>query len=193
MVSIGLNGPLPAFENSPYIENFDLAGNSFTGTIPNNFLAGIENPGNNIGVDLSFNKLTGTILSNLLRYSHLYLNVVANKISALDSELCERKKWQGGDVRKYGCDAILCPPGTFAEAGRQTSDGAPCTQCNTTSSSKFFGSTSCESSKSRPLTQRDIVEHIYNALDGKFWKSQQNWLSRKYSVCEWYGISCELF
>ena len=190
--STGLTGPLPAFENLLYIEEFVVSGNSFTGAIPNNFLSGIENPGNNLGVDLSYNKLTGTIPSNLLRYSHLYLDVAANKISSLNSELCERKKWQGGDVREYGCDAILCPPGTFAEAGRQTSDNAPCAQCNSTFSSAFFGSTSCESSTSSPLTQRDILEQIYNALDGKFWKSQQNWLSLKYPVCEWYGISCKL-
>jgi len=188
--SVGLSGPIPSFTNNFMLEGLYLSNNALTGNIPNQFLSGIRNRGKEVTVDLSFNNLHGSIPESLLRFPRLELNLAENKIDSLQKSFCKQSKWQNGDVGRYGCDAIMCPPGTYSKAGRQTSESSKCQTC-TFENADFFGSSICGASITAVSSDRAALEKFYESLDGKFWKSQTNWLSPDHSVCEWYGITCD--
>ena len=190
--SNGLTGTLPSFDGLTSLEELYLSDNSLSGRIPETFLQGVSDHGKEIQIDLSNNQLIGEIPTHLLHFPRLDIKLANNQIDSFDHEFCKQDKWQSGDVATYGCDAILCPPGTFAEAGRQSSEGTACQTCGPFSVALNYGNTECLSTFNTVKTQEDILEMIYHALDGKFWKAQQNWLSPAQDICTWYGITCKV-
>jgi Leucine-rich repeat (LRR) protein len=151
-----LRGQLLSFEALRDLRRLDLSRNSFSGIVPSEFLSGV-NPLFFDYLDLSQNFLTGEVPSILSHFDTIYLQ--ENQFSAIDSELCDKSR--GGVFKQFGCDAILCPSGTYNAIGRQDSEVNVCEKCP---GSPYFGATSCNSTESQipvealELLPSDIVQ-----------------------------------
>ena len=193
-VSAGLSGPLISFSGWKNVREIYLGSNMLTGQIPSNFLSGLEDKTKSLKLDLTLNKLTGTIPSELANFGNLKLYVAGNKLSGLGDGLCKKKKWMSNNVQEFGCDAIMCPPNTFNEFGRQPTRDVPCEPCKDDTVAPFFGSLQCESnigsSSNSDLTVFDILMTIFEDTNGMDWNDNNNWGDKNVDVCEWYGVVC---
>lgn len=133
-------GKVPAFHVNTGLTTIDLSNNKLSGTIADNFLFS-KTTSVAIEINLSNNQVTGRVPVELERFEDLTLYLRGNQISGVPDDLCEKTNWNGGDVGKYGCDAILCPPGTFGFVGRARDD-EPCVGCR--DEILVYGQTECE-------------------------------------------------
>jgi len=150
-----LSGAVPSFEGNWRLEYIDISENSLDRPIPANFLADVpfEVP---MFVDLSSNKIPGFIPSELDRFANFNLIIHDNEILSLFGTLCDNDNymWQDGEVEKFSCDAIMCPPGTSNPIGRQDSATNPCVPCQF--GNAFYGSTKCISPSGKGKTCWEI-------------------------------------
>ena len=188
----GISGELLDFSSNTKLNTLYLGGNQFEGTIPANLLRGAELD-SSLTVDLSSNVLTGTVPGALSRFANLNLVVHDNFISGIDQRLCVLDGWMNGNVRSYGCDAILCPASTTSSTGNRIFDNEECSVCNNQGndggSGSFYGQTSC-GEREVALTEREILQQLYDATDGRNWHTNDNWYTNAH-YCEWYGVTCD--
>mmetsp|Transcript_4404 Transcript_4404/g.9313 ORF Transcript_4404/g.9313 Transcript_4404/m.9313 type:complete len:489 (-) Transcript_4404:323-1789(-) len=152
----GLTGPLPSFEDLSVLTNLYLDHNALTGTIPKDFLENSAVTKKDVSVYLSNNKLSGRIPRELERFEKLHLEVQGNRINEIPDELCQKNEWMLGQVADFGCDAILCPKGSFAESGRRESLDNPCTKCpHGEEDAPHLGSLDCDSKPSEAAGQSE--------------------------------------
>jgi Leucine-rich repeat (LRR) protein len=123
------SGPVPAFTGMTTLMVLSLSGNGFNGTLPSDLL--LRRPSDSdlpITIDLSRNRLEGTVPEELARFKVANLFLAGNRIEALPPSLCAKAGWNSGDVGRYGCDALLCPPRSRSEVGRRspTDECRPC-------------------------------------------------------------------
>ena len=116
--------------------------NKLSGTIPVDFLESVSTR-KPINVDLSSNKLSGRVPTDLDRFENLAIYLRDNQFTELPSALCDinNRGWNLRDVELFGCDAIMCPPGTANYHGRQSSEHTRCEKCS--SNAKMYGQVSC--------------------------------------------------
>ena len=129
---------LPSFDNIPNLQTLIADNNNISGS-----LDGISFPYNLIFLDLSRNQISAvssTSFSAVSSSASLDVDLSENKIESIPVELCNKGKWNGGDLGKFGCDGLLCKKGYYSKYGRQTSD-TECSLCR--SESSFFGATTC--------------------------------------------------
>lgn len=143
-----LTGQLPSFNGLTHLTTLDIANNNLNGTIPNDFIAGVETSSSTspeqVYINLSNNKITGGVPAELDRLDTLRLFLRENEITSLPESFCDNQNWNAGDVESFGCDGILCPPGTFNRYGRSRK-GADCLPCFDDGDSKlFYGQVTCE-------------------------------------------------
>jgi Leucine-rich repeat (LRR) protein len=182
----GLSGPLKDFGQAPKLRRLLLGSNKLEGEIPENLMAGYEGDGA-ITIDISNNLVSGPIPGVLDRFSILNLYVENNMISSIDDNLCRQEDWMHGNVKDYGCDAILCPAGY--KGGRHRFSDEGCQECDSRGSGvAFLGQANCLNSER--LTERDILELLYTQCGGLNWHSNNNWMSES-AICDWYGIDCD--
>mmetsp|Transcript_2044 Transcript_2044/g.2374 ORF Transcript_2044/g.2374 Transcript_2044/m.2374 type:complete len:1925 (-) Transcript_2044:293-6067(-) len=195
--SAGISGPLINFSDLSAIRKIDLSENSLTGTIPKTMLSN-SIPSLIEVADFSFNQLSGSVPASLGPIIDVcYLE--GNYITGIDDTLCERSV--GDSVEQFGCDAILCAPGSYNPLGRQTSTANKCMICPTTTN--FFGSIVCEHILSTSLDDDDkknllsgtsfewqILKLFYDSCDGYHWHYSDGWLEENSSFCNWEGITC---
>lgn len=186
----GLTGPLPAFENLPFLSELYLGVNSLTGPIPFKFLDGVTDTSSEVKVDLTSNRLTGTVPGSLTQFDNLSLYVAGNQITEIPNALCSKTSWLGGDVGQYQCDGILCPAGTYNVLGRKGSGATTCQTCST-GTSGYMGSFECLSSaEHQENAERTILEKMYRQMNGENWLNRANWMDSDESICTWFGIQC---
>jgi len=77
------------------------------------------------------------------RFDNLVIYLRDNRITELPATLCDlnNRGWNLRDVELFGCDAILCPPGTANYHGRQSSERTLCEKCK--SNTNLYGQVSC--------------------------------------------------
>jgi ER lumen protein retaining receptor len=158
---IGISGALPSFGDMPRLTLLLLDGNSFSGTIPSDFLLHNDNQNIPVTVGLANNSITGTIPKALERFDAMNIDLVGNFITGIPDELCEKSNWMGGFVEEHKCDAILCAVGTSNENGRATWKDSVCLPCEDDDIYPYFGSTSCEKS-----TSTDSISQVHT---GRAW------------------------
>ena len=188
----GISGPLPSFDMLSEVTEIYFENQKLSGPIPSDFLDSAPTD-QVIKVFLENNRLTGTVPAGLTRLNRLNLYLEHNEIEALPEGFCDQiEGWMGGDIQTMGCDAFLCPPGTYALGGRKTQVG-PCQSCP---SVQFYGSAVCDEEPSSPsepveINEREVLIEMYNAMGGRFWKEDNNWLNPGVDICSWHGIQCE--
>ncbi|KAL3925428.1 MAG: hypothetical protein SGILL_000414 [Bacillariaceae sp.] len=186
--AFGLSGPMPALDGFPRLEELYLAHNSFTGSLPEHFLQGIHDKSAPITIDLSFNSIQGTVPASLSTFNKMNLLLSGNEITAIPDSVCNSIGWMSGEVAQ-GCDAILCPPGTFNTDGRRVDQQTPCEPCTYPGAAQAYGSTSCGPGSSATLDDRSILFELYDATGGSSWTSSTGWKSDA-SFCDWFGVTC---
>jgi hypothetical protein len=130
---------------------------------------------------------TGSIPSGYSRFRNLDLELGGNLITAIGNGLCELSGWMNGDVKRYSCDGILCPKGTYNTLGRRTLN-LPCVRCPETGQFPFLGGMTCY-----PLeksNENEILKIFYNVTGGENWYVNDGWLDESKDFCEWYGVAC---
>eukprot|EP00977_Amphora_coffeiformis_P013767 scaffold3676_cov166-Amphora_coffeaeformis.AAC.5 len=135
----GFSGPLPSMSVHPNLRRLDVTGNQFNGDIPDDLLESVDSS-TPVFLFLADNKLSGVVPASLARFDDLTIFLNDNEITGIATELCEKDKWNGGDVERFGCDAIACPPGTYSGIGRASSESGDCKAC---ASADFFGHSLC--------------------------------------------------
>jgi len=188
----GIGGPLLSFKDMPNLRELYLGSNSLTGTIPFDFLNGVEDKDSReLIVDLVSNQLEGRVPSSLSQFDDMSIYLADNKFEELADGLCNKDEWMKSKVDAFGCDAIMCPPNTYAKHGRQTSGDTACIRCPVGSNAPFYGTSQCiDDLAVDSLRERDILTAIYNALRGPQWTLSTNWLNDDVSLCQWHGIEC---
>jgi len=141
------SGPVSDFSSFSNLVYVDLSANQLTGSVPSTLLGGAPDD-EKVVIDLSSNMINGVVPAELGRLSRLSLQLQDNRITEIDSDLCNVEGINDYDVMSFGCDAILCPAGTWNNIGRQSNEDMPCEPC---SKAKFMGSTHCGKS-SAPKT-----------------------------------------
>jgi Leucine-rich repeat (LRR) protein len=197
----GLHGPLPAFANYSQLRRLDLGVNSFSGTVPDNFLQSVDPENLFEFADIGDNFLTGTVPAGVKQLPNLYMH--DNFIDGVDQQVCDAVSTE---LQAFGCDAVLCKPGTYNQQGRQTSDDKPCIACTKVGGAKHFGSTDCfvemVSPTPGPIDQpnggnipdspeRVALELIYTRCGGQGWAAKNNWMNKAVPICLWDGIRCD--
>lgn len=194
-------GLIPAFDKAPSIQKLYLNGNSFSGDIPDTFLAATltspETSSNDesIKINLSKNEFTGTIPESLDRLSAL--NIVwrfgGNKWIDVSETLCDNYNWTNGGIGQFGCNGLICPPGRYSAAGYYTKEN-PCEICNT---AEYFGTFDCFDQDDRA-----VLLDVYAKLGGSKWYNNTGWSTAPRQVadddwsgewmdyCQWYGVEC---
>ena len=153
-----LSGPVPSFSGLSTLSYLFLGENFLTGPIPLNFLEHTT-LSLNVTVDLSQNLITGMIPWQLTRFQNLNLFLRDNQITAIPEELCAQSAWNFGDVGWFGCDAILCRPGTTSPIGRHGSQfPAGCVAC-TDPTPEYFGNSTC-----LPQSAAGVVNRLLNSF-----------------------------
>jgi len=187
----GLTGPLLSFSKMKNLKELYLGINSLSGTIPSNFLDGVEDKTATIQVDLISNKLEGELPSSLARFERMALYVAGNLLSGIPQGLCRRTDWMKGAVGEYDCNAILCPPNTFSEFGREADDASSCVDCPSGSAAPFYGGFKCLTDDDQDTEEeRAILMELYDATRGGYWEFSDNWMDPDKSICSWRGITC---
>jgi len=138
------SGPIYDFRSLSELVYVDLSHNQFSGPVPGTLFQQASRD-QKLVADLSSNSLTGLLPGELSGLPRLSLLVQDNQIMGIDAQLCKIEGWNDGAVKMYGCDAILCPAGTWNPLGRQTSEDSACVDCG---KSKFMGATRCGRSSS---------------------------------------------
>ena len=197
----GFHGQLPSLAKLSEIRRLDLGVNSFSGTIPDDFLAAVDVENLFEFADIGENFLTGTIPSGVSRLPNLYMH--ANLIEHISQEVCDGV---AAELLPFGCDAVLCRPGTYNQQGRQTAVDKPCIDCNFTVAARFYGATDCSegllmsslSPHSSPTettipdsTARTALELIFDKCSGDRWTSRANWMDDTVPICFWDGVLCD--
>lgn len=166
-----------------------LIGNSFTGTIPSDFLRHNTLTNTPVSVGLTYNQLTGTIPQALERFEALSIDLVGNAINGIPDELCHKGGWMGGLVEEFNCDAILCAKGTYNMLGRAFGSENPCAPCPDASAHQnetvVLGSTSCYPDESAPgdvdavdglpLEPWQILAKFHVDMAGEKWTIRDGW------------------
>ena len=180
-----LHGPLPTFKNVPQLEGLYLDHNKFSGSIADTFL---ESSLNVDLVTLGHNVLTGDVPTSLASFNSLQLQLEGNRITGLNEKFCSLDEWMNGVVADYGCDAILCPPHTFNQAGRQNSTESNCQACDgdTADTTPYYGSLTCDID----IEEKEILQMLYKATGGDEWYNNNEWTNPEADVCDYYGIQC---
>jgi Leucine-rich repeat (LRR) protein len=220
----GLTGSVPSFRKSMSLSRIILADNKLEGTLPVDLLMASEGYARDeelntlFHIDLTNNKITGNVHGSYERFPQLDLYLEGNLISAIDDRLCNlpNPSWMSGGVGAYGCEAILCPQGTYNHGGRRkyTDDG--CIPCDTKESGYLgqnncglFGSNdpamggvelsaeasaelSAATAAASQSMERAVLESLFESTGGPDgqWKSSNGWKDSD-NFCTWYGIDCD--
>ena len=134
----GIIGKLPTFAGFSRLRRLNLEVNGLTGSLPETFLEGSITESYEF-VDLSYNFLDGNVPSQFASLNNVYLK--GNEFTSIDEEVCNSVK--GTRFESFGCNAVLCAPGTYNALGRQSSFDSPCITCSITSSKRYYGMTTC--------------------------------------------------
>lgn len=124
----------------------------------------------------------------------------------IPSKLCEDPFVDSLMAEEFGCDAFMCPPGTFSPSGAASMVGGcqPCPKSDFSEQmfpklSTILGRGSCETARylvgdqnvDGEVSQREALRFIYYQLNGEEWGDKYySWRDLKVDECELTGITC---
>ena len=149
-----LSGELPTFASNNKLRTIDFSNNQISGTISPNFLASLAID-ETVYINLARNRIQGEVPSDLARFSKMTIYLRDNFITGVHTDLCGEEQWNDGDVGRFECNALLCPPGTYAPARGRESQSSQCLACD---KAKFYGQSECTLMKnSAPIRSKLLV------------------------------------
>jgi len=184
----GIGGPLISFPSNKQLFMISLKNNIIEGGIPNDFLQSAATD-RFYSIDLGGNLLTGNVPGTLARFDQMEIFLEDNQFSQVDSTLCDKQNWMSGNVKEFGCDAILCPKGTVLAHGRREFEDLQCKDCTENTANAYFGRTVCGKGPI-VMTERDSLIYFFQTCDGIKWTKKDNWQDEDQDICDWYGIEC---
>jgi Leucine-rich repeat (LRR) protein len=147
------SGSLPSFRDSVTLTKIFAGKNDLTGSLSADFLHSVPSS-SYVKIDVQDNTISGIIPIELQRFDKMDMNLLRNKIDSIPEVLCERTNWNDGDVGKFGCNAIACPPGSTNYMGRQSIRAPVCTPCK--EAKLYYGQDDCPGKKSAAVEFRTI-------------------------------------
>jgi len=177
-----LTGTLPPLDRLPQLNFLFLHGNEIRGEIPDNFLGGSLDIQE---IHLESNYLTGAIPASFDDFQQLFMNLADNQFTDMPNEYCDNEDWMDGAVETYGCNAILCTPGSASVIGRSANASFACSDCPNPALVPYHGSLSCDGLPD----DRAILAEFYDDLNGDGWYRSDYW-NTDVDICDWYGIAC---
>lgn len=152
---------------------------------------------------IGYNLFTGVVPAGLSSFTNMRFNAVKNEIDSVDPGLCDQRGWWDGMVGKVidegtsGCDAILCPKGTYNAYGRAiTGSKGACEDCT---SGRYAGAVGCEDGvvddsgnivDTETLTmEQEILKKLFRESGGSQWKRGQGWPDGP--ICDFEGVVCK--
>ena len=196
-------GSLPLLASASQLREVFMNQNKLTGPIPTGFLSGMaaasslsENANDDdaplIKIDLSNNQLTGSVPASLDDLADLAVEwkLHDNAFEGIATELCDNSDWNRGAISNYGCDGLLCPPGTYGVVGHASAEHT----CRACEESTQYGATTCVQAN-----DKSALLALYQATGGNNWNNNDGWkhandnidsTSDHADICEWYGIQC---
>ena len=171
----------------PGLQILHLKLNTLSGTIPELGLIPTLS-----WVDLSDNKyLVGQIPASLGTSRSLEdLRLGGNMLyDPIPHSLCTHHKLNGGATKAHGCEGVLCPIGTYAEAGHAT-EQTRCTPCPAGHTTFYLGG---KKSSCQFLTPETILSMLFEVMNGLAWPTemQKNWGDTDVPLCDWAGMTCD--
>ena len=189
----GLSGKILDFSKATHLESLDLEGNKFTGSIPSNFLSGLDSdfmssPDNSIILHLADNMLTGTLPEGLDSIKNLFIDIAGNQIKGpFPQSFCQQSLWMDGKVGEFSsCHAIACPAGSYSSSGRQK-EGDDCQKCGALEKAPFLGSYEC----TKGDVEKMALISLYEQTGGEKWTNNENWKDDSKPICSWAGVTCK--
>jgi len=190
----GLTGGLPSFSSLENLNILYLNRNFLSGEISPDFLLNTKQL--SITVDLRYNELSGAVPDIFLnRFNYFTILLAENKITSIPTSCSQDSydlQWNNGDVKEFGCDGIMCAPGSYSPLGRKTVgerfDCEPCTIANNNNNTdveSYYGSTTCGL-----IPDKLGLEAIYKSLGGPDWVKNDQWMEND-MICEWHGVICD--
>jgi len=184
-----LSGTIPDIMGSfGELQILHLKKNRFTGTLPA-FLGQLVNIA---WLDLSSNRFEGTVPESFAYLRSLKdLRLGSNKLfDPIPQALCSQIRVNSGPAKAYGCDAILCPLGTYSDSGYATDEDG-CTPCPPGETTLYLGSPSCIE-----FTVEDLISMFYEVMKGSdddspFDYDSESRRDAESSACVWEGITCD--
>lgn len=101
----------------------------------------------------------------------------------IPKNLCTNRV-NGDFTASYGCDAILCPLGTYSELGF-ASEQIGCTMCPDGQTTMYLGSSICFQ-----LSVEDVIGMFFEVMGAGDGKADYN-RGRTDPACQWDGITCD--
>ena len=185
----GIGGPLPAFANLVQLTTLKLDSNSLTGSLPANFLVDSRHLADPIVVGLSNNKFQGGIPTGWSRFDQLKVDLTGNMITEIPTSICSETGWMDGAVAQFQCDAILCPAGTYNNAGRKTDSASTCIECPGSTS---LGATFCgDEGTTDESAEINILLNFYSETGGTSWTNNGGWDSSTDYCNNFHGVECD--
>jgi Leucine-rich repeat (LRR) protein len=217
------------WSNLSNLQRFDISENKVTGTLPPQLVLGVSGALNYF--DIGFNYFTGTLPPELGRMKYLEilavqsnsfsgtlpfelgrlfnlqeLNFTANQlVGTIPQGLCDEGR-TNYNVELFGCDAIVCPAGTFHPHGAADNLGAcrPCPKSKLDDLydppySKMLGRTTCDgatflvgdTNSDGIQSPREILHFLFVQNGGSYWGAKfRDWLDHSIPDCELPGITC---
>ena len=144
---------------------------------------------------IGYNDFTGTVPGSLSRFTNMRFDATKNKITGVSSDLCSLTGWWNGEVGKVidgggnGCDAIMCPKGTFNDYGREQSGSSG--ECKSCPDGLYAGATTCAGiSEESDNLEKKILDKLFVETGGKNWtKGGDSW-KQDGAICNYEGITC---
>jgi len=157
------SGAVPSFDDNWLLEEIDLSNNNLDGYIPENFLENLPIK-QIIHVDLSSNSIPGVIFEAIGRFENMEINFADNRIIEISHSYCV--------ANDFGCDGIMCSPGTYNAIGRQDIVSNPCLSCKY--GDAFYGSSKCQTSTNSSGLRNThwVLSYVISTVAFSFWLLQ---------------------
>lgn len=181
-----MNGTIPSeLANLSWLQIIHLKKNQLSGTVPSS----LGNLDYLSWFDASDNILSGTIHPSFAELRVLRdFRLGGNRIyDPIPPEFCKSTVVNGGATKRFGCDAILCPLGTYADDGLATND-IGCKPCPDGETTMYLGARKC-----LRLSEKDILSIFFEVMNGDEWPedAKKNWGDQSVDLCLWSGITCD--
>jgi hypothetical protein len=182
-----LSGTFPfSLTKLPMLQIIHLKSNNISGTLPSE----IGSLGMLSWFDVSMNQIIGTIPKTFTKLQNMRdLRLGGNMLSEpIPEGLCSSTTVHAGLAQHCGCDAIICPVGSYSATGFAPGKRG-CAKCPEGETTQFLGSTEC-----RNFTQQDFLGMFYEAVSAEDWwpmDRREGWKDTSVFKCEWKGVVCD--